>query len=326
MYLNEGTLIAQRTDEQRTATRDVERRRRQPRQHIHGLEQRAVDVSQGDADGRRSSFSGSTARGSRSARSVRSTNYGNVDISPKGDRAAVDMFTNNNRDIWVVDLQRSVAQPVIFDPVTDWTASWSPDGSRLAFASTRAVNDGATKIYEKSSTGAGTETMLPSGDVSSIPVHWSPDGKYIVFSRLRQAGNTSSYDTWLLPLFGDRKPTPLLETGFDKFQARVSPNSRSDRLLHERIGDLSDRRADVSRRERREVADQRERRLRAEVAPRRPRTVLPRPRRQADVGIDRRSAVQRRPSRGTVPDAARGESGAARHETAATMWLPTAAS
>ena len=82
-----------------------------------------------------------------------------------------------------------------------------------------------TRIYEKSSTGTGTETVLPSGDVSSIPVNWSADGKYIVFSRLRQAGNTSSYDTWLLPTFGDRKPAPLLETGFDKFQARVSPNS-----------------------------------------------------------------------------------------------------
>jgi Tol biopolymer transport system component len=152
-------------------------------------------------------------------------NYGNVDISPKGDRAAVDILTNNNRDIWVVDLERSVSQPITFDPGSDWTASWSPDGSRLAFASTRSHTDGTTRIYEKSSTGTGTETVMPSGDASSIPVNWSSDGKYIVFSRLRQAGNTSSYDTWLLPMFGDRKPTPLLETGFDKFQARVSPNS-----------------------------------------------------------------------------------------------------
>ena len=152
-------------------------------------------------------------------------NYGNVDLSPQGDRAAVDIVTNNNRDIWVVDVSRSVAQPVTFDPGSDWTASWSPDGSRLVFGSTRSHSDGTTRIYEKSSTGAGTETVLPSGDVSSIPVHWSADGKYIVFSRQRQLGNTSSYDTWLLPLFGDRKPTPLLETGFDKFQARVSPNN-----------------------------------------------------------------------------------------------------
>ncbi len=87
------------------------------------------------------------------------------------------------------------------------------------------VGTGTTRIYEKSSTGTGTETVLPSGDASSIPVNWSSDGKYIVFSRLRQFANTSGYDTWVLPTFGDRKPTPLLETGFDKFQARVSPNS-----------------------------------------------------------------------------------------------------
>jgi Tol biopolymer transport system component len=150
-------------------------------------------------------------------------NYGNVDISPKGDRAAVDIVTNGNGDIWVVDLERSVAQPITFDPSREWTASWSPDGSRLAFASTRS--DSTTRIYEKSSTGAGTETVLPSGDVSSIPVNWSSDGRYIVFSRLRQFGNSAGYDTWVLPTFGDRKPAPLLETGFDKFQARVSPNS-----------------------------------------------------------------------------------------------------
>jgi WD40 repeat protein len=151
--------------------------------------------------------------------------YGNVDISPKGDRVAVDILTNGNRDIWVVDLQRSVAQPITFDAGSDWTASWSPDGSRLVFASTRSNTDGTTRIYEKSSTGAGSETMLPSGDASSFPVNWSSDGKYIIFSRLRQGTTSAGYDTWLLPLFGDRKPTPLLETGFDKFQARVSPGS-----------------------------------------------------------------------------------------------------
>src|SRR5262245_42035311 len=59
-------------------------------------------------------------------------NCGNVDLSPQGDRAAVDIVTNGNRDIWVVDLARSVAQPITFDPGADWTASWSPDGSRLA--------------------------------------------------------------------------------------------------------------------------------------------------------------------------------------------------
>ena len=103
-------------------------------------------------------------------------NYGNVDISPKGDRAAVDIVTNNNRDIWVVDLERSVAQPITFDPGSDWTASWSPDGGRLAFASSRGSRNGADTGSTRSLTGTGTETALPAGDVSSIPVNWSPDG------------------------------------------------------------------------------------------------------------------------------------------------------
>jgi Tol biopolymer transport system component len=153
-------------------------------------------------------------------------NYVNVDIAPKGDRAAVDITTDNNRDIWVVDFARSIAQPITRNPGDDWTASWSPDGSKLAFASTRAENNRATRIYEKSSTGAGAETMLETGGVTAIPVHWTSDNKYLVFSRLKVQGATNLYDTWILPLFGDRQPTPLIENSFDKFQARVSPDNR----------------------------------------------------------------------------------------------------
>jgi Tol biopolymer transport system component len=79
-------------------------------------------------------------------------------------------------------------------------------------------------IMEKSATGAGMETKVESGGVASIPVHWSPDGKYIVFSRQRSGGN--GFDNWLLPLFGDRMPKPYLESTFDRIQSRVSPDSR----------------------------------------------------------------------------------------------------
>ena len=153
--------------------------------------------------------------------------HGNVDISPKGDRALVDMITGSNRDIWTIDLERAVPQRVTFDPANDWTGSWSPDGTRVAFASSgRAGSNGVTRIYEKSATGTGAETVVPTGDVSSILVNWSSDDKYLVFSRLRSRGDVAKYDTWVLPLFGDRKPMPLLESDFDKVQARVSPDSR----------------------------------------------------------------------------------------------------
>src|SRR5204862_1944182 len=133
--------------------------------------------------------------------------YRNLDISPKGDRAAVDMIKDNNRDIWVIDLERSIPQRVTFDPGEEWSAVWSPDGGRLMFTATRKNTN---KIFEKSSTGTGVESVIDVGEASSIPVHWAPDDKHIVYSRLRANGN--GYDTWLLPLFGERKPIPYLES------------------------------------------------------------------------------------------------------------------
>jgi Tol biopolymer transport system component len=150
--------------------------------------------------------------------------YGNVDLSPTGDRAAVDMVFENNRDIWVIDLARSVPSRITFNPGQEWSPTWSPDGLRLAYVSNRAEYKNINTIMEKSATGAGAETEIKSGGAPSIPVHWSPDNKYIVFSRSRPGGN--GFDNWLLPLFGDQMPKPYLESTFDRIQSRVSPDSR----------------------------------------------------------------------------------------------------
>ncbi|HLQ78896.1 MAG TPA: hypothetical protein VK210_16175, partial [Terriglobia bacterium] len=153
-------------------------------------------------------------------------NYGGVDLSPTGDRAAVDITTINNRDVWVMDLNRAVPSRITFDASSEWTAIWSPNGEQLAFASNGSPNGSpGTQIYGKSSSGAGMASALTSDASASIPVHWSPDDKYIVFSRPKPKAN-AVYDTWLLPTSGDRKPVPLLETPFDKGHARISPDGR----------------------------------------------------------------------------------------------------
>jgi serine/threonine protein kinase/Tol biopolymer transport system component len=147
-------------------------------------------------------------------------NYNNLDLSPKGDKAAVDQYVDNNRDVWVIDLARAVPQRITFDARGEWSSTWSPDGSRLMFASAR----GANKIIEKSATGAGQETEINVGDASAIPVNWSPDGKYLIYSQVRANGN--GFEPWLLPLFGEKKPTPFLQSQYDRIHARISPDSR----------------------------------------------------------------------------------------------------
>jgi eukaryotic-like serine/threonine-protein kinase len=147
-------------------------------------------------------------------------NYGDIELSPKGDRAAVDMISNQNRDVWVIDVARNVPSRITFDPASDWSPSWSPDGSQLIFASSRG---GSNHIYRKSSTGVGNEELVSPNDSNQIPVHWSPDGRYIAFSRLKT--NPAGADSWVMENFGEKKSTPFVESQFDKAQARISPDS-----------------------------------------------------------------------------------------------------
>jgi Tol biopolymer transport system component len=145
-------------------------------------------------------------------------------LSPTGDRVAVDMIADGNRDVWVIDVARGVPSRITFDPSSDWTPVWSPDGSRLAFGSGR---NGSSHTYQKSAAGVGTETLMFKSDASEIPVSWSHDGRYIVFSRLKPRGTgAAGVDTWLLDLSGEPKASPYIESPFDKAQARVSPDGR----------------------------------------------------------------------------------------------------
>jgi eukaryotic-like serine/threonine-protein kinase len=151
-------------------------------------------------------------------------NYGNVELSPNGDRVAVDIQTDNNRDVWMIDLARGVPSRITFDPAPDWTPVWSPDGSRIAFASGR---NGPSRIYEKASSGVGSDTLMFKSTAGEIPVSWSHDGRYIVFSRIKPAGSAAAgVDTWLLALTGEPKASPFIDSPFDKAQARISPDGR----------------------------------------------------------------------------------------------------
>jgi dipeptidyl aminopeptidase/acylaminoacyl peptidase len=149
-------------------------------------------------------------------------NYGGIELSPSGDRIAVDITSSGNRDIWIMELARGIPTRVTFDPASDWSAKWSPDGSHIVFASGGRPNL-PTQIYQKASTGVGNDEVISGDGQPAIPVDWSSDGKYIVFSRTKTNGGN---DTWLQPMFGDRKPKSFLESQFDKVLAQVSPDGR----------------------------------------------------------------------------------------------------
>ncbi len=98
-------------------------------------------------------------------------------VSPKGDVVA---FVNRGQ-IWSVALGDSAeAKQLLTIRGAAGSLTWSPDGSRLAFASRRG-DHGFVGVYDLSA--KSVTYMQPSTDHDESPA-WSPDGKRIAFLRI----------------------------------------------------------------------------------------------------------------------------------------------
>ncbi len=143
-------------------------------------------------------------------------------LSPEGKRVAVirqDSKTGTI-DISVIDLMRNTESRLTFDPADDAFPVWSPDGSQIAWRSNRGQKN---QIYRKAASGVGEEEVLLQSDVAAIPSSWSADGKVLLYTQLDP--ETLS-DIWLLPLDGDRKPTPFSQSPFNELSPKFSPDGR----------------------------------------------------------------------------------------------------
>jgi serine/threonine protein kinase/WD40 repeat protein len=136
-------------------------------------------------------------------------NYADVELSPDGKRTAVSVFDPIRRtgNIWLIDVLRGV--PIVFTlgPEAARAAVWSPDGSRVAYGSSR---DGRFVLYEKLSSGAGSEELLLTDTRFVNPLSYSPDGRFLLYI----TGDVGSGELSVLPLTGDRKPFAYLSGPF----------------------------------------------------------------------------------------------------------------
>lgn len=144
-------------------------------------------------------------------------------MSPDGRRVALLRTISGNNDVWVLELTRGVLGRFTTDLGSDNYPIWAPDGTRLVFASNRNRADGAFDLYQKSTVAAGTEERLLATGETKIPTDWSSDGRFLLY---RSLSPTTGYDIWALPMFGDRKPFPVVQTSFEERDAQFSSDGK----------------------------------------------------------------------------------------------------
>jgi serine/threonine protein kinase/Tol biopolymer transport system component len=128
-----------------------------------------------------------------------------ANISPQGNRIALQIGARGNSNISVLDPASGIRTRLTFGPESNAVPVWSPDAKWIVYFSRR---NGKVGLYRKLADGSGAEEELTSDDQLIVPTDWSRDGKYILYQR----GTAGTQEIWALPLEGDRKPFLVVPT------------------------------------------------------------------------------------------------------------------
>jgi Tol biopolymer transport system component len=147
--------------------------------------------------------------------------WAGVSLSPNGKRVAVHRHDSDGGDVVIFEPGQTTPAKFTFDAAQDNSAPvWTPDGTQVAFASHRNAKWG---IYIKLADNTRNEELLIESDVPVVPMSWSPDGQTLVYwtSTPKTQG-----DAWALPLKGEKKPFPILNSAADERHPQISPDGR----------------------------------------------------------------------------------------------------
>jgi len=142
-------------------------------------------------------------------------------VSSGGQKVAINrQDATGFMDIWFLDLSRDALARLTFHSAIVWSPVVSPDASQLVYTWTRP-GFGTGDLFETTTSGTGTPHVLWESDTKKLADDWSPDGSTL----LVDVGSSGSRtDIWAVPMKGNGKPYPVIQTPFEETAVRFSPD------------------------------------------------------------------------------------------------------
>jgi len=152
--------------------------------------------------------------------------YNELALSPDGKHVALTGGQGGLSDLWVYDVERDSTTRLTVGQFASGPV-WSPDGSRIAFGTRlqgpKSQNN-TWQIVWKKADGSQEQEVLFEGERSHLPSSFTPDGRSLLFDA--PGADVTNRDISLLPLFGTRKPQPVVSGSFSESMGVVSPDGR----------------------------------------------------------------------------------------------------
>jgi serine/threonine-protein kinase len=139
-------------------------------------------------------------------------------FSPDGERIALELEESGDEDIWIYDVPQAVRWRLTFEGENRYP-TWSPDGSRIAFASLRG-RAGVRRLLWKAADGEGFVNALHERNEDLWEVAWFPSGDSLIV----RAGSVG--DIQVVPADAGDSAHPLLASDFHERAPAISPDAR----------------------------------------------------------------------------------------------------
>jgi serine/threonine protein kinase len=138
-------------------------------------------------------------------------------ISPDGRRIVAPAGDMGEVDQWIIDIERGTQTRLTFGEGVETNATWTRDGSRVAYRGNFGENRGI--VIQLADGTREPELLVETG----APGDFSPDGDRLLYTAY---GETTKRDLWLIDLVGGAEPVPYLRTDAEETAARIDPTGR----------------------------------------------------------------------------------------------------